>query len=165
MSQICLSVSFLSVSLQLFGAFCLVCSQTRRYPFFAYLCPRHGGELPASFHHFGWGSTTHLQPELQKAELSKNTTTLFRPPCRRCPPPSSPPPAARPPPATRHRRCRRRCRHSVRRDMRRRPSRSGRVDKGMGGTGAVSRCDTTTSRCKHRGGVEEGHVRRQREDR
>ncbi len=44
-SQICPSVSCLSVSLRLFGAFCLVCSQTRRYPFFAYfLCPGHHGE-------------------------------------------------------------------------------------------------------------------------
>ena len=71
-------------------------------PFFAYLCPRHGGELPASFHHFGWGSTTHLQPELQKAELSKNTTTLFRPPRRCCPPlcRCHRPPARHPPPDT-----------------------------------------------------------------
>ena len=50
-----ISVSCLSVSLRLFWAFCLVCSQTRRYPFFANLCPRHG-ELPGSFHHFGGGA-------------------------------------------------------------------------------------------------------------
>ncbi len=61
---------------------------------------------------------------MQKAELSKNTTTLFRP-RRRCPPPSSSPPAARPPPATRHcrRRRRRRRRRCRRRRRRRRPRR------------------------------------------
>ena len=45
--------------------------------------------------------------------------------------------------------------------MRRRPSR-GREER-MGGGGAVSRCDTATSRCK--GGVEDGYVRRYRDER
>ena len=45
--------------------------------------------------------------------------------------------------------------------MRRRPSR-GREER-MGGGGAVSRCDTATSRCE--GGVEDGYVRRYRDER
>ena len=51
-SQICLSVSCLSVSLRLLGAFCLVCSKTRRYPFLLICVPDTGRtscEFPSLF--------------------------------------------------------------------------------------------------------------------
>ena len=39
------------------------------------------------------------------------------------------------------------------------------MDESMGGGGTVARCDTATSRCEQRGGVEDGHVRRHRDER
>ncbi len=89
MSQICLSVSCLSVSQRLFGAFCLVCSQTRRYTFFAYyllFVSQTRGELPASFHDFGGGEhhplVRSLSYRLQKKlylHLTTGTTTKSHP--------------------------------------------------------------------------------------
>jgi hypothetical protein len=48
-------LDYLSVSLQLLGAFCLVCSQSQ-IPFFCLFVSQTPGELPASFHHFGGGA-------------------------------------------------------------------------------------------------------------
>ena len=93
-SQICLSVRLSVCESATFGGF-LSCVLAIADTLFLLICVPDTGELPASFHHFGGEHhpffVTRTIPRtlilfVIRADLSKNTTTLFRP-CRRCPPP------------------------------------------------------------------------------
>ena len=58
-SQICLSVLAVVCESVTFWGFLSCVLADSQIPFFCFFVSQTRGELPASFHHFGGGSTTH----------------------------------------------------------------------------------------------------------